>query len=102
MKAYKINNTGFQLIEGDIERNEDGSPTDSSIVIYTENNIPAELQLFLDTQNEKQDLQIKLAEAKLYLASTDYKVLPDYDKPDAEIVAKRQEAREFIRANENA
>jgi len=57
-----------------------------------------------DTQiellEEYNQLVKKIDEAEAYLASTDYKVLPDYDKPDAEIVTKRQEARELIRANE--
>ena len=42
----------------------------------------------------------KVFEAKAYLASTDFKVLPDYDKDATEVIAKRAEAREFIRANE--
>ena len=37
---------------------------------------------------------------KAYLASTDFKVLPDYDKEPSEVIAKRAEAREFIRANQ--
>lgn len=43
---------------------------------------------------------IALAEAKKYLSDTDFKVLPDYDQDNEEIKVKRQEAREFIRANE--
>jgi len=42
----------------------------------------------------------KIAEAKKYLQDTDYKVLPDYDQDSTEVKVKRQEAREFIRANE--
>ncbi len=39
----------------------------------------------------------RIAELKGLLAATDYKVLPDYDKPDATIVAQRQAWREAIR-----
>ena len=46
------------------------------------------------------ELNKKIAEAKAYLASTDFKVLPDYDKEPTEVIAKRAEAREFIRANQ--
>ena len=48
----------------------------------------------------QQELDNKIAEAKAYLASTDFKVLPDYDKDVTEVKIKRAEAREFIRANE--
>ncbi len=48
----------------------------------------------------EQKLSIKIAEAKAYLASTDFKVLPDYDKEPTEVIAKRAEVREFIRANQ--
>lgn len=48
----------------------------------------------------EQELEVKIAEAKAYLASTDFKVLPDYDKEPTEVIAKRAEAREFIRANQ--
>ena len=48
----------------------------------------------------EQDLELKILEAKAYLASTDFKVLPDYDKEPSEVIAKRAEAREFIRANQ--
>jgi len=39
----------------------------------------------------------RIAELKGLLAATDYKVLPDYDKPDATLVAQRQAWREAIR-----
>lgn len=53
---------------------------------------------------EKQELQLKINEAKSYLQSTDYKMTVDYfatlskDIQD-ELILKRNEAREFIRAN---
>jgi hypothetical protein len=39
----------------------------------------------------------RIAELKAFLAQTDHKVLPDYDKPDEAIVAQRQAARDEIR-----
>lgn len=48
----------------------------------------------------EQELAIKISEAKAYLESTDFKVLPDYDKEPTEVIAKRAEARQFIRANQ--
>lgn len=52
----------------------------------------------------EQELQIKLNEAKYVLASTDFKFNSDYDLKDTpewlELKARRQEAREFIRAND--
>ena len=44
----------------------------------------------------------RLAELKQLLLDTDYKVLPDYDKPDAAVVAQRQAWRDEIRAIEGA
>ena len=59
---------------------------------YSEDEIQAEITLHL------------VNEAKNYLASTDYKMTVDYfaslDKvTQDELVAERQKAREFIRAN---
>ena len=48
----------------------------------------------------KSTIEYKIEEAKAYLESTDFKVLPDYDKEPSEVIAKRAEAREFIRANQ--
>lgn len=48
----------------------------------------------------KSSLEYRIQEAKAYLESTDFKVLPDYDKEPTEVIAKRAEAREFIRANQ--
>ena len=46
------------------------------------------------------ELSTKIAEAKAYLASTDFKMTLDYDKDITEVKIKRAEARQFIRANE--
>jgi hypothetical protein len=42
----------------------------------------------------------RIAELKQLLLDTDYKVLPDYDKPNDEIKTQRQAWREEIRALE--
>ena len=57
-----------------------------------------------DEEIAKEELQHKIAEAKSYLSSTDYKMTVDYfatltkDVQD-ELILKRSEARDFIRAN---
>ena len=48
----------------------------------------------------KKELEKQISEAKQYLLDTDFKVLPDYDQDTTDVRVKRQEAREFIRANE--
>lgn len=52
----------------------------------------------------KEELQNKIQEAKMYLSSTDYKMTVDYfatlsKEIQDELILKRNEAREFIRAN---
>jgi len=42
----------------------------------------------------------RIAELKALLNNSDYKVLPDYDKPDENIVVQRQAWREEIRTLE--
>jgi len=42
----------------------------------------------------------RIAELKALLNNSDYKVLPDYDKPDEDIVAQRQAWRLEIRTLE--
>jgi hypothetical protein len=42
----------------------------------------------------------RITELKALLNNSDYKVLPDYDKPDENIVAQRQAWREEIRTLE--
>jgi hypothetical protein len=43
----------------------------------------------------------RIAELKALLTDSDYKVLPDYDKPDEGVKAQRQAWREEIRTLEN-
>ena len=42
----------------------------------------------------------RIAELKALLNNSDYKVLPDYDKPDEDIVSQRQAWREEVRTLE--
>lgn len=62
------------------------------------------MPMFTDVEIEAQILAEKVAEAKAYLANTDYKDLPRYvPKANEDIEAiylLRDEAREFIRAND--
>jgi hypothetical protein len=44
--------------------------------------------------------EARIAELKALLTNSDYKVLPDYDKPDENIKAQRQAWREEIRTLE--
>lgn len=59
-----------------------------------------------EKQNEiaQQELQIKINEAKQYLASTDHKFYNGYKPKEGEDLVEierlRDEAREFIRTNE--
>ncbi len=77
-----------------------GTIVPEDFIVYTDDNIPSELQEAIQAEQVANELSGKIAEAKAYLASTDFKVLPDYDKEPSEVIAKRAEAREFIRANQ--
>lgn len=46
--------------------------------------------------------EARIAELKRLLADTDFKVLPDYDEPNDDIKAQRQEWREEIRQLEGS
>lgn len=58
----------------------------------------------IEDYETKKKLAIKVNEAKSYLAKTDYKDLPRYKPKDGEdieaIYAKRDELRDFVRAND--
>ena len=45
--------------------------------------------------------QQEITRLKQFLAETDYKVLPDYDKDSSDIIIERKKARETIRALEH-
>ena len=53
---------------------------------------PAKAQATADNQ--------RVVELRQLLADSDYKVLPDYDKPNEDIVAQREQWRTEVRALE--
>ena len=58
-----------------------------------------------DEEIAKEEIKNKIAEAKAYLSSTDYKMTVDYfatltKEIQDELILKRSDAREFIRANQ--
>jgi len=52
-------------------------------------------------KTDEEIAKVKVTEAKAYLEATDFKMTVDYDQDVADVKLKRQEAREFIRANDN-
>lgn len=80
-------NNGIDLYKGDIQIG-DREATIEEVKIYA----------------TRKELAIKVNEAKSYLANTDYKDLPRYvpkaDEDIETIYRLRDEAREFIRAND--
>jgi len=93
---YKIKNNKLQVGYGNIIP--DG---------FNEYKTGEEPKDFIEAQLkeiEYEILQNKINEAKQYLASTDYKMTVDYfatltKEIQDELILKRNEAREFIRAN---
>jgi hypothetical protein len=49
------------------------------------------------SETEHQQREQRIAELKQLIADSDYKVLPDYDKPNEHIKAQRQAWRDEIR-----
>lgn len=97
MKFYKdINNEVFAYEEDDSQDHLIGD----KVLMTAE-----EVELHINPpKTPEQILAEKIAEAKAYLAETDYKDLPRYKPKEGEdieaIYAKRDELREFIRAND--
>ena len=82
-----------------------GTIVPDDFIVYTNDNIPSELQEALDAEQVANELSTKIAEAKAYLASTDFKMTVDYFatmtvEKQEEFTSLREEAREFIRANQ--
>ena len=72
-------------------------------ISYEEGKEPQELLEFLNSQLITHETTMKVIEAKQYLINTDFyyaRLQETGEEVPAEIKAKRQEAREFIRANE--
>jgi hypothetical protein len=53
-------------------------------------------------EKQQQDTENRIIELKKLLSDSDYKVLPDYDKTNGDIVEQRQAWREEIRSLEPA
>lgn len=52
-------------------------------------------QIAAETSQREKDARV--AELRKLLADSDYKAMPDYDKPNEEILAQRQQWRDEIR-----
>ena len=95
MKYYKnINN---ELFIDPIVKNHTG------LIELTKEEFDAQLELN-NTPTDAEILEAKVNEALVYLSSTDYKMTVDYfatlsKEIQDELILKRAEAREFIRAN---
>ena len=106
INTVKIQGTGY-LVNGNMsvpkaEGNRDYKEVQEAIVGGTENYptaIVVEPEFTAEEVAEQARLE-KVFEAKSYLASTDYKVLPDYDGDTTGIVEARAEARNTIRTKE--
>lgn len=92
MKYYKQNNEVFAY-------EEDGSQDHliGDKVLMTAEEVEAHIN---PPKTEAMILAEKVAEAKAYLALTDFKVLPDYEPKSDEVITLRATAREFIRIND--
>ena len=80
-----------------------GTVVPDDFIVYTIGKEPQELIDALEVERVANELSAKIAEAKAYLASTDYKMLNNYVPKDNEgldaIITQRNVAREFIRYN---
>ena len=92
----------FYLIENGQAQVGQGELVPDGFTVYEVGNEPVELLEALQAEEAKSLQEAKLSEAKSYLTNTDFyyarlsetgELVPD------EVVAKRKEAREFIRSN---
>ena len=72
---------------------------DEQIIIKPFEIVKQEEEVQEEAQEEVQPTaeELRISELQLLLSSSDYKVLPDYDKPNEEIKIQRQKWREEIR-----
>ena len=100
--TVKIQGSGYLLNGTMYVPNADGNMEYELIKEWLKDNAPE--PEFTEAEITQQELAAKIAEAKAYLAETDYKDLPRYKPKEGEdieaIYAKRDELREFIRAND--
>ena len=93
---YKIEEGKLQIGSGEL--------IPESFIEYEVGAESQELLDVLESEEQEQELQSKIQEAKMFLDRTDKKVLPDYvfredDNTLEWYIAERVKAREFIRAN---
>jgi hypothetical protein len=110
MKYFKNNNNEIFALEGKdtlpvFETDKDGNEIQIKPSYVKDDWIEISKEEVDATNKAKEDeykatAEYKLSEAKTYLAATDFKMTSDYDQDVTEVKVKRQEAREFIRANE--
>ena len=92
MKYYRLNNEVFAY---ELDGSQDHLIGNKVLMTATE----VELHIS-PIPTEEQILAEKVAQAKAYLASTDFKVFPDYAPKSDEVITLRATAREFIRIND--
>lgn len=101
IKSVKLQQNGY-LLNGEMSvPKANGNREYELIKEWLKDNTPE--PEFTEEELAQQEINKKIQEAKLYLANTDYKMLPNYvpkanEDLDA-IIAKRNETREFIRNN---
>ena len=96
MKYYRFKDNKLEIITTDYEVKTDGW------IYYEEENEPKELLDFLNSQIVEQEKMVRVYEAQKFLSDTDfyYARLQETGKEvPVEIVEKRKELREFIKAN---
>ena len=100
IKSVKLQSNGY-LLNGEMSvPMADGNREYEAIKEWLKDNTPE--PEFTEEELAQQEINKKIQEAKVYLANTDYKMLPDYTpRPDGEpieeIKIKRAESRETIR-----
>lgn len=87
MNFYKIENGKAIIGSGDV--------VPEGFTAYEEQ--PQDLVEALVNEVAEQQKANRIAELKKLLADSDYKVAPDYDKPNNEIITQRKAWREEVR-----
>ena len=103
IKSVKIQGQGYLVNDTMSVPKADGNREYELIKQWLEEGNTPELE-FTEEEIQKQELQDKINEAKQYLAKTDHKFYNGYKPKEGEDLVEierlRDEAREFIRANE--
>ena len=96
MKYYRFKDNKLEIITTVYEVKTDGW------IYYEEGSEPKELLDFLNSQIVEQEKMVRVCEAQKILSDTDFyytRLQETGEEVPVEIVEKRKEAREFIRAN---